>query len=91
MDLFSKQLLETDRRIARAEMAVMIQIVEIDKLRVAGKSIAIAERILLAFVESLRALRERRELIAQMAYEKTQRHHGMAADGSGGDLVQMGR
>lgn len=44
MDRFSEQLLETDRRIARAEMAVVIRIVEIDKLRVAGKSTAIAER-----------------------------------------------
>jgi hypothetical protein len=30
-------LLEADRCIAQAEMAVMMQIVEIDKLRVAGR------------------------------------------------------
>ena len=39
-------------------MAVMLQIVEIDKLRVAGRNTIIAERALRAFVESLKAMRE---------------------------------
>ncbi len=63
MEHVSEQFL--DSRIAKAEMAVMVQIVEIDKLRVAGQSTDIAERTLLAFVGSLQAMRDYRNLIAQ--------------------------
>jgi hypothetical protein len=59
MDHRIDPLLEANNRIARAEMAVMLQIVEIDKLRVAGRGTAMAERVLLAFVKSLEAMRER--------------------------------
>jgi hypothetical protein len=68
MDHRSDRLFDMDFRIAQAEMAVMLQIVEIDKLRVAGRDTAVAERALLAFVASLEAIRERRKLIAQSSH-----------------------
>jgi hypothetical protein len=61
-------LREADARIAQGEWAVMLQIVEIDKLRVDGRGTAVAERTLLAFVKSLEAMRERRKLIAQTSH-----------------------
>ena len=54
MDHLSDLLLEADNRIAQAEMAVMLQIVEIDKLRVTGRGTAVAERALLALSKALR-------------------------------------
>jgi hypothetical protein len=58
-------LREADGRIANAETAVMKQIAQLDYLRVAGYGTAVAERTLLAFVGTLEALRERRELIVR--------------------------
>ena len=71
MKHLSAYLREADIRITRAEMAVMLQIVEIDKLRVAGRNTIIAERALRAFVERLKAMRELRKLIALRGFSTT--------------------
>jgi len=56
-------LSQTNRLIAEAERAVIDQIVDFDKERVAGHDTAIPERTLRAFTDKLKALRKRRELI----------------------------
>jgi hypothetical protein len=58
-------LSQADRLIARAETAVIGQIADFDKERVAWRDTAIAERTLRAFTDSLIALRGRRELIVR--------------------------
>jgi hypothetical protein len=58
-----EMLSDADRLVAAAEMAVMDQIAEVDKLRVSGDETAVAVRILRAFTDSLMALKQRRELI----------------------------
>ena len=56
----------------------MRQIVEIDKLRIAGQSTVIAERILIAFVGSLEAVREWRKVIATKHPEDPLRYLDLA-------------
>jgi hypothetical protein len=58
-------LSQADRLIAEAERAIIDQIVDFDKDRVAGHDTAIAERTLRASTDNLKALRERRELIVR--------------------------
>jgi hypothetical protein len=58
-------LVEADRYIADAEMAVMKQIADFDRQRGDRLGMATAERALRAFVDALEALKGRRELIAQ--------------------------
>jgi hypothetical protein len=70
MEHLSEQIMKAETRIAQAEMAVMRQIAQIDKLRVAGQSTTTAERILLAFVGSLEGMREYRKLIAHRSSRK---------------------
>src|SRR6185437_1484978 len=56
----------------------MRQIVEIDKLRIAGQSTVIAERILIAFVGSLESMREWRKVIATKHPEDPLRYLDLA-------------
>jgi len=58
-------LSQADKLIAEAETAIIEQIAEFDKARVAGHDTTIAERTLRAFTDNLKALRERRELIVR--------------------------
>jgi hypothetical protein len=73
-----------DRLIARAEAAVMQQIADLDQRRVGGYDMALAERRLRAFANSLDALKDRRELIAmtmrQLDHGDLTPTHGIADD-----------
>jgi hypothetical protein len=64
MDLHElERLRKADRFIAGAEMRLMNQIAGFEKERVEALENALAERTLRAFTNSLKALRQRRELI----------------------------
>jgi hypothetical protein len=66
-----ESLRKADRFIADAEMRLMNQIAGFEKERVEAHETALAERTLRAFTNSLKALRQRRDLIANSINGKT--------------------
>jgi hypothetical protein len=58
-----QRLSEADQHIANAERAISEQVVQLESLRRDGHDMALAERTLRAFEDTLQTLREHRELI----------------------------